>query len=50
MESIRSDINALGKKLGFAYVSLDLAGFRSGSLNEVLPAETLVQLKRSTSS
>jgi uncharacterized protein len=24
--------------LGFAYVTLDLAGFRSGSLNEVLPA------------
>jgi uncharacterized protein len=26
------------KALGFAYVALDLQGFRSGSLNEVLPA------------
>ena len=29
-------IVALGKKLGFAYVALDLAGFRSGSMNEQL--------------
>jgi uncharacterized protein len=28
------------KDLGFRYVSLDLAGFRSGSLNEVLPTLT----------
>ncbi|MBV8756094.1 MAG: ATP-dependent sacrificial sulfur transferase LarE [Deltaproteobacteria bacterium] len=34
-------ISALGKKLGFAYIALDLAGFRSGSMNEVL-----VPLKR----
>ena len=40
-----SAIVALGKRLGFTYVALDLAGFRSGSLNEVLPAETLVQLR-----
>ncbi len=26
---------------GFKYVSLDLAGFRSGSMNEILPAESL---------
>lgn len=38
---VRDQIVALGKRLGFAYVALDLAGFRSGSLNEVL-----VQLKR----
>jgi uncharacterized protein len=25
------------KELGYKYVTLDLAGFRSGSLNEVLP-------------
>jgi uncharacterized protein len=37
-------IVALGKRLGFAYVALDLAGFRSGSLNEVL-----VPLKRKSS-
>lgn len=42
---VRDEIVALGKRLGFAYVALDLAGFRSGSLNEVLPAETLVKLR-----
>lgn len=41
----RDAIVELGKGLGFAYVALDLAGFRSGSLNEVLPAETLIQLR-----
>ncbi len=41
----REQIVKLGKELGFAYVALDLAGFRSGSLNEVLPAETLVKLR-----
>lgn len=45
---VREDIVALGKRLGFAYVALDLAGFRSGSLNEVLPADTLVKLRRSS--
>jgi uncharacterized protein len=39
---VREQIVTLGKQLGFAYVALDLAGFRSGSMNEVL-----VQLKRS---
>lgn len=34
----RAAIVALGKRLGFAYVSLDLQGFRSGSLNEPLIA------------
>jgi len=29
------------KAIGFKYVSLDLEGFRSGSLNQVLPAESL---------
>jgi pyridinium-3,5-biscarboxylic acid mononucleotide sulfurtransferase len=45
---VREQIVTLGKQLGFAYVALDLAGFRSGSLNEVLPAETLVKLRRSS--
>jgi uncharacterized protein len=45
---VRERIVALGKQLGFSYVALDLAGFRSGSLNEVLPAQTLVKLKRSS--
>jgi uncharacterized protein len=30
------DIVALGESLGFTYVTMDLAGFRSGSLNEPL--------------
>lgn len=42
---LRDGIVELGKRLGFAYVALDLAGFRSGSLNEVLPAEKLIQLR-----
>ncbi|MFN0248926.1 MAG: ATP-dependent sacrificial sulfur transferase LarE [Kofleriaceae bacterium] len=42
---VRERVVELGKRLGFAYVALDLAGFRSGSLNEVLPSETLVQLR-----
>jgi uncharacterized protein len=29
------------KSIGFKYVSLDLEGFRSGSLNVVLPVESL---------
>ena len=31
------------KALGFAYVTLDLEGFRSGSMNAVLPVETLLK-------
>lgn len=42
---VREAVVALGKQLGFAYVAVDLAGFRSGSLNEVLPADTLVKLR-----
>jgi len=34
------------KQLGFKYVSLDLEGFRSGSMNAVLPAESLQILAR----
>ncbi|HSD88725.1 MAG TPA: ATP-dependent sacrificial sulfur transferase LarE, partial [Kofleriaceae bacterium] len=45
---MRERVVALGKCLGFAYVALDLAGFRSGSLNEVLPTDTLIKLKRSS--
>jgi len=32
----REAIDALGKHLGFTYVALDLAGFRSGSLNDLI--------------
>jgi uncharacterized protein len=31
------------KDLGYKYVTLDLAGFRSGSLNDVLP---LIEISR----
>lgn len=31
------EISAALRDLGFAYVSLDLAGYRTGSLNETLP-------------
>jgi len=34
---VREAVVAAGKKLGFTYVAVDLAGFRSGSLNELLP-------------
>jgi uncharacterized protein len=36
--------------LGFKYISLDLEGFRSGSLNAVLPAEGLLRSYPDTSS
>jgi len=42
---VREAVVALGKQLGFTYVAVDLAGFRSGSLNEVLPADALVKLR-----
>lgn len=32
--------------IGFKYISLDLKGFRSGSLNEILPSESLQILSR----
>jgi uncharacterized protein len=35
---VREEVVALGKRLGFTYVALDLAGFRSGSMNEGLIA------------
>lgn len=34
------------KAAGFKYVSVNLEGFRSGSLNAVLPAESLQILKQ----
>jgi len=35
-EPIRKKIVQIGKQLGFAYVSLDLQGYRTGSMNEVV--------------
>jgi len=39
--ALRSQIVEKLKSVGFKYVSLDLEGFRSGSLNAVLPVESL---------
>jgi uncharacterized protein len=36
-EDIRCQIYQTLKGLGFTYVTLDLAGYRTGSMNEVLP-------------
>jgi uncharacterized protein len=35
-EPLRSEINGEFKKIGYSYVTLDMEGFRSGSLNEIL--------------
>jgi uncharacterized protein len=37
----RRDLISELKAAGFKYVSLDLEGFRTGSMNEILPAESL---------
>ena len=37
-EGVRSRISEHFRSIGYSYVTLDLAGFRSGSLNEVLAA------------
>lgn len=36
-----AELTAIFKRLGFAYVTLDLEGFRSGSMNVVLPVARL---------
>jgi uncharacterized protein len=36
-------ISAALRRAGFQYVTLDCTGFRSGSLNAVLPADVLVR-------
>ena len=35
-EDIRKNIVSRLKKLGFSYIAIDLQGYRSGSMNEVL--------------
>ena len=40
-EAFRREVVEHLKSVGFKYVSLDLEGFRSGSLNAVLPVESL---------
>jgi uncharacterized protein len=43
--AVREAVVALGRRLGFTFVALDLAGFSSGSLNQLL-GERLVPLGR----
>lgn len=45
---LRRELVEYLKSLGFKYVSLDLEGFRSGSLNQVLPTESLQILASTT--
>ena len=40
-ESLRARVDARFRELGYQYVTLDLRGFRSGSMNEVLLGATL---------
>lgn len=44
--AIRQRVTARLHELGFKYVTLDLDGFRSGSMNAVLPVESLQVLSR----
>jgi pyridinium-3,5-biscarboxylic acid mononucleotide sulfurtransferase len=39
--SVRDAITEAGRRLGFAYVTLDLAGYRTGSTNELLSRRSL---------
>jgi len=39
--SVRAEIVAAGKRNGFQYTTLDLAGYRTGSHNEVLAGKSL---------
>jgi len=39
------ELTAIFKKLGFKFVTLDLEGFRSGSMNQLLPAADLLRGK-----
>jgi pyridinium-3,5-biscarboxylic acid mononucleotide sulfurtransferase len=39
--SIAAEFTRIFKALGFKFVTLDLEGFRSGSMNALLPAEEL---------
>ena len=43
---VRESLVTRLKELGFRYVTLDLEGFRSGSLNAVIPVESLQVLRR----
>jgi uncharacterized protein len=38
-EPTRSELTAEFHRIGFKFITLDLVGFRSGSLNELVPLE-----------
>jgi len=40
---LRGELISVFRTLGFKFVTLDLEGFRSGSLNSVIPVESLLQ-------
>ncbi len=46
-EELRAKIVPHMKQLGFTYVTLDLQGYRTGSMNEVLPVEVKLQFLNS---
>jgi uncharacterized protein len=43
--AMAAEFTRIFKALGFSYVTLDLEGFRSGSMNAVLPASTLSRVR-----
>lgn len=45
--SFREKLVSRLKAIGFKFVSLDLSGFRSGSLNELIPVESLRSISQS---
>jgi len=42
-EEMAREFTAIFKNLGFKFVTLDLEGFRSGSMNQLLPAAELMR-------
>jgi uncharacterized protein len=44
-EPLRSQVIEKFKSLGWKYVTIDVEGFRSGSLNQILPVESLLQVR-----
>lgn len=42
-EEMAHEFTAIFKQLGFKFVTLDLEGFRSGSMNQLLSADDLVR-------
>ncbi|MDP9267709.1 MAG: ATP-dependent sacrificial sulfur transferase LarE [Acidobacteriota bacterium] len=44
--AMAAEFTRIFKALGFAYVTLDLEGFRSGSMNAVLPASDIAPIAR----